>query len=236
MRVTGIIPIETTRHMHKSNLARLLPLTDIIEAQHAACDFVSGWQMPAHLKIYYRCSHELAMGKKSVAYYNYIGNKPSRRRIVVFIDKMVRRLYRTKSKEPYKVYLGGVLVHEFCHVRDYSNRFPIVFKQYQPLQNEEDKMLTYIYDFICEAHAEEQCTSFIQKYSPTYKPLSIFKLYRELLTEFKSPMYIYRKITRLINVCRLILGDGWFYKVALNPPDFDDLSHPEEYAEWLGGI
>lgn len=207
-----------------------------MEAQDTACDFVSKWHMPAYLRIYYRCSRELAMGKVGVAYYNYVFDKPSKRKVVVFIDKIVRRLYRSKAKEPYKIRLGGALVHEFCHVQDYCNRFPIVLRQYLPINTEEDRKLVSIYDFICEMHAEEQCAAYIRRYAPAYQLPSVFKWYRGLLKEFRSPQNTYRKIARLVNVCRIILGEKWFYKVALNPPDFDDLSSPEDYAEWLDGI
>ncbi|MCX8206163.1 MAG: hypothetical protein N3H30_02945, partial [Candidatus Micrarchaeota archaeon] len=109
-------------------------------------------------------------------------------------------------------------------------------RQYGPFTGEEDKLLARAYEFICEAHAEEQCTAYIRQYLPKYVPPPVFKWYSEMLQEFPSPKHTYRKIARLVNVCRLIIGKNWFYKVALTPPDFDDLSSPEDYAEWLKGI
>lgn len=236
MRVTGIIPLGTSRQLRRNGFASLLPLRDIIDAQKEACKFIAKWPMPAYLRIYYRCSCELAMSKVGMAYYNYVLDKPNKRKVVVFVDKMIRQLWRSKRTGPRKVYLGGALVHEFCHVQEYCNRLPIAFKQYEPFVSDEDRLLARIYDFICEAHAEEQCTAYIRQHLPDYRPEPLFKWYGCMLKEFPSPRNTYRKIARLINVCRLVLGQDWFYKVALNPPDFDDLSSPEDYAEWLNGI
>lgn len=212
-------------------LKNKLLIEDIIKIQESSLEFTK-FNLPSKLNVFYKLSNELKRDYDKIAYY-YASQEIKKRKIVVFIDEIYKQTKNSNKEDFLREYLGAIFVHELCHVNEWTNKLPIAYDEYNyPLKGKEN-LIYKCHDFIRELHATEKSYFYLKQNNVSFKNENLLLNYNYILEKFNSPKYIYNKILRLINVSRLYFNEKWFEYMSLNPPSFEDLNNPEDYAESL---